>query len=68
MAVDPRYDRVPLGGLPEARGEGQVRIGVQVLAGEEHDLAVEPHPTDGGHGGVVDGAQVQAPDLGADGA
>ncbi|HEY7069404.1 MAG TPA: hypothetical protein VH479_04785, partial [Acidimicrobiales bacterium] len=44
------------------------RVRVQVLAGEEHDLAVEPHPTDGGHGGVVDGAQVQAPDLGADGA
>jgi hypothetical protein len=45
-----------------------VRLGVEVLAGEEDDLALEPHLADGGHGGVVEVAQVDTADLGADGA
>ena len=56
----------PSVGSPKRAGEREVLVGRQVLAGEEHDLAVEPHPADGGDGGVVEGAQVEAADLGAD--
>ena len=57
---------MPLGHLAETGGEGLVALGVEVLAGEEHHLPLEPDPPDGGHGGVVDVTEVQAADDRAD--
>ena len=56
-----------LGDLAERLGEGEVLVGVEVLAGEEHDLALEQDGSDGGD--LLVGqrpAQVDAADLRAD--
>ena len=69
VVLDPGDDRVSLGGLTEEPGEGLVLVGVEVLSREEDHLALQPHLADGGDGvGGEIGAEVDAPDLGADGA
>ena len=65
-AVDAGDDRVPLGELAEALAERLVGALVEVLAGEEDDFAVEPDPADRCDRRVVDVAEVDAADLGAD--
>ncbi len=67
MIVETGDHRVPFGGLAEAGGEGQMRFRIEVLAGEEHHLALQPDLADGGHGVVVEVAQVDAAYLGTDG-
>ena len=58
-----------LGQLAEAVRRTPDVLGlVEVLAGEEHDLAVEPDPADVGDGLIVGVAEVDTADLGADGA
>ena len=55
----------PSVGSPKRRGEGEVLVGVEVLAGEEHDLALEPHLADGGDGVVVERGAGRRPRISA---
>ena len=61
-------DRVVLGELAEAGGEGDLAVVVELLVGEEDDEPLEPDRPDGGDLLVAErcGA-IDAPDLGADG-
>ena len=56
-----------LGRRPEQRGEGQVGVRVEVLLGEEHDLAVEPDLSDGGDGDLIEVTKIHAADDRSDG-
>ena len=61
-------DRVVLGQLAEAGGEGDLAVVVQPLVGEEHDQALEPDLADGGDDAVLEiGGTVETVDLGPDG-
>jgi hypothetical protein len=63
-----RLDRVALGQITEPAGEGDLRLVVKVLVGEEDHQPLEPDHPDGGDLLVAErcGA-IDAPDLGADG-
>ena len=64
-----RHDRVGERQGPETASEGDLVGGLEVLAGEEDDLVPQPQRPQGSDGGVVEGpAQVDARDLGPDGA
>src|SRR5664280_225382 len=54
------------GELAEPRREGLVAVGVEVLLGEEDDPSLEPGPADGVDGRVVEVAEIDAADDGAD--
>jgi hypothetical protein len=62
-----RLDGVALGQNAKAAGEGDLRIVVKLLVGEEHNEALEPDGPDGRDGLVVEvGRAVDASDLGTD--
>ena len=61
-----RDHRVALGQLAEPGGEGLVAVRVEVLVGEEDHPSLEPDLSHRGHRGVVEVAEVEAVDDGAD--
>ena len=67
VVVELREERVELD-LAEAPAELAVRVGREVLVGEEDDVVLEEQAVELGEAGVVDGAEVEAPELGAEGA
>ena len=63
-----RFDRMPLGDLTELRRERGLRLGREVLVGEEHDEVLEPGRSHRGQRvGVERYRTIEAADLGADG-
>src|SRR3546814_18081254 len=65
VAVDAGYEGV-LGQLTHAGREGQEVLRRELLVAEEHDLVLEPGPTDGRHGVVIEVGQVDPTDDGAE--
>ena len=68
-SVESGNDGVGHRGLAEEGREVLVLLGVQVGTGEEDDLVVEKGLADGRHGFGIEGlVEIEAADLGADGA
>src|SRR3546814_13331046 len=65
VAVDAGYEGV-LGQPTHAGREGQEVLRRERLVAEEHDLVLEPGPTAGRHGVVIEVGQLDATDDGAE--